>query len=107
MVRAKEPPHKWRNFRKSEDLWPLAERLRLNSQRLVAVRLNRPVLLNTWWPMSLREPSARLEKALVLWLNSTPGLLVFLARREETEGSWVKFKKTRDSFSVSNALLLG
>jgi hypothetical protein len=31
--------------------------------------------------------------ALSLWLNSTPGLLLFLAARTETAGPWSKFKK--------------
>jgi hypothetical protein len=92
-------PKPGRNLRKTEDLWPLAgtvllaERLRLNTQRLVAVRLNRAVLSNTWWPMSLRRRSPQTEKAVTLWLNSTLGLLVLLAHRQETEGPWVKFKK--------------
>ena len=33
------------------------------------------------------------QKALVLWLNSTLGLLLLLAHREETEGAWIDFKK--------------
>jgi hypothetical protein len=34
-----------------------------------------------------------MEKALVLWSNSTMGLLLFIAQREETCGAWTKFKK--------------
>jgi len=92
-------PHRGRKLRKTEDLWPLAgtlllaERLRLNTQRVVAVRLDRPVLSNVWWPVTLRKHSPPVEKALTLWLNSTLGLLVLLSHREETEGSWVDFKK--------------
>lgn len=33
------------------------------------------------------------EKSLVLWLNSTLGILMLLAHREETRGAWVQFKK--------------
>lgn len=29
----------------------------------------------------------------MLWLNSTLGLLLLLAHREETRGAWVQFKK--------------
>jgi len=90
-----------RHLRKVEDLWPLAgsvviaERVRLNTQNLVALLLSKPVLSNVWWPFSSRKRlgGIRREKALVLWLNSTLGLLVLLASREETEGPWIDFKK--------------
>jgi len=90
-----------RPLRKVTDLWPLAgrvlisERLRLNTQSLMALRVNKPVLSNVWWPFSFKKKLAntRREKALVLWLNSTLGLLTMLTHREETEGAWVKFKK--------------
>ncbi len=90
-----------RPLRKVEDLWPLsgkillAERMRLNTQRLVSVRLPQLVLSNVWWPFALKadlsEPN--LDKALVLWLNSTLGLMILFASRDETEGAWVDFKK--------------
>ena len=95
-----------RPLRKLEHLAPLAgkvllaERLRLNTQRLAAVRLNEPVLSNMWWTFAFKENGrsrtpcrADCEKALTLWLNSTLGLLSLLANREETEGAWVDFKK--------------
>lgn len=88
-----------RPLRTVEVLWPragrilLAERLRLNTQRLAAIRLSERVLSNVWWPFATHQDDDNLEKALVLWLNSTLGLLVLLAHREETEGAWVGFKK--------------
>ncbi len=95
-----------RPLRKLEHLVPLAgkvllaERLRLNTQRVAAVRLNEPVLSNMWWTFAFKENGrartlcrADCEKALTLWLNSTLGVLLLLANREETEGAWVKFKK--------------
>lgn len=92
---------KGRTLRKVEDLWPLAgrvlvaERLRLNSQRLGALRVRRPVLSSTWWPLSFFGAlrSLRAEKALVTWLNSTLGLMLLVLHRVETQGAWVKFKK--------------
>jgi len=33
------------------------------------------------------------EKALTLWFNSTLALLLLLGQREETEGSYMQFKK--------------
>lgn len=90
-----------RNLRKLDNLWPLAgrviivERLRVNTQRFVAVRLTEPVLSNMWWSFFLKKKKVEIarEKALVLWLNSTLGLITLLANREETEGAWIDFKK--------------
>ncbi|MBM3128912.1 MAG: hypothetical protein FJ009_09860 [Chloroflexi bacterium] len=90
-----------RHLRRAEDIWQhagnmlMAERLRLNSQRLLAVRLTRDVLSSTWWEFSFKKDgrAKQKQKAFVLWLNSTFGLLLLLANREETEGAWVKFKK--------------
>lgn len=88
-----------RPLRKVQDLWPkagrvmLAERLWLKTQRVFAVRLNKKALANVWWPFALGQDDEGAEKALVLWLNSTLGLLTLLAHREETRGAWVDFKK--------------
>ena len=88
-----------RHLRNVDLLWPkagrvlLAERLRLNTQRLAAVRVETPVLSNVWWPLSISPQNDDYEKALVLWLNSTLGLLILFSHREETQGAWVKFKK--------------
>lgn len=90
-----------RSLRKVQDLWPLAgkvaivERLRLNTHRLVAVKLPEPVLANVWWVFSFKTDFSdeKYEKALVVWLNSTLSLLLMLAHREETEGAWIGFKK--------------
>jgi len=94
-------PKKGRPLRRVEQLWPLAapmllaERLWLNTQRLVAIRTSRKCLSNVWWPVALGRgprPVGR-EKTLALWLNSTPGLLALLVQRLETRGAWVCFKK--------------
>ncbi|NWF78191.1 MAG: hypothetical protein HXY36_06395 [Chloroflexi bacterium] len=88
-----------RHLRRVQDLWPkagrivLAERLGLNTQRLVATRVSTKVLSNVWWPVSTEEEGEDVEKVLVLWLNSTLGLLILLSNREETHGPWVGFKK--------------
>jgi hypothetical protein len=80
-------------------LWPragrvvIAEGLRLNTQGVVAGLVDRAVLSNVWWPLAFHTPSDEAERALVLWLNSTLGLITLLASREETQGAWVGFKK--------------
>jgi len=71
-----------------------AERLRLNTVRTPAILCPQRVIANTWWPAALRTGSnAEQEKALVLWQNSTLGILLLIGHRVETEGAWVKFKK--------------
>jgi len=71
----------------------IGERMRLNTQKLIAVMTSEPVLSNVWRGIKLFEGGDNAEKALALWLNSTLGLLVLLALRQETEGAWVEFKK--------------
>ena len=62
---------------------------------VTAAYLQQPVLSNVWWTVVLADDiaSVEAEKALVLWLNSSLGLLMFLGYREETRGAWVHFKK--------------
>ena len=40
-----------------------------------------------------RKNASITEKFLVLWLNSTLGLILMLSYRGDTEGSWVELKK--------------
>ena len=88
-----------RTLRKVVDLWPLSgrlqisERLRMNTQKTIAVRLNKEALSNVWWPFQLKVENEAHEKAIVLWLNSSLGLMSLLAIRNETQGAWMKFKK--------------
>ncbi|MHB8627097.1 MAG: DNA methyltransferase family protein [Aggregatilineales bacterium] len=90
-----------RHLRQVTDLWPkagsilLAERMWLKTQRLVALRLDERVLSNVWWSFSFDKDIAmeNADKVLVLWLNCTLGLLIYLATRDETRGAWVDFKK--------------
>jgi hypothetical protein len=94
---------KGRHLRDSELIWSraggllLAERLRFNTQRLAAVRVDTPVLSNTWYPTNLehvkRSQVGDAESLIALWFNSTPGLLSLFSNRLETEGAWTKYKK--------------
>lgn len=92
-------PRPGRPLRSAKELWKhagrivVAERLRLNTSRQIAILATERVLSNVWWPISLKEPDEQGEKALVLWLNSTLGLLIALGSREETQGAWVSLKK--------------
>ena len=90
-------PRAGRNLKPIAQLWPrsgrllVAERLRLDTARIVAMRSETRVLSNVWWPVRIEE--IPVEKALAVWLNSSLGLLTILVRRTSTEGGWVAMKK--------------
>jgi len=106
-----QQPNAWLHPKETKtaiDLWSksgkfmLAERLRLNTHKIVASFLTSQALSNMWWPTKLREAitqeGAKVseeehEKVQALWLNSTLGILGLLTYRQDTEGAWVKFKK--------------
>ena len=86
-----------RHLKSLAQLWPkagrllVAERLRLDTTRVVAMRSETRVLSNVWWPIRVQD--APTEKALAVWLNSSLGLLTILTQRTSTEGGWVAVKK--------------
>ena len=90
-------PRVGRRLKPVAQLWPkagqllIAERLRLNTARVVCVSTDTPVLSNVWWPV--RSQNHSWDKALSVYLNSSIGLLALLATRNTTQGSWVKLKK--------------
>ena len=102
-LQARAQPAHGRPRRDANHLWQkagkvlLAERMRLNTVRAVTVHNTEKVLSNVWWSFVFhKQKDAKIsdaEKALVLWLNSTIGLMILLGQREETEGPWVDFKK--------------
>ena len=91
-------PRPGRRLKPLNTLWPkagrllIAERLRLNTARTTAILCDRDVLSNVFWP--LKTTDDRWDKALAIWLNSSPGILSLLARRTTTMGAWIKLKKT-------------
>lgn len=92
-----------RNLRDPHLLWSrsgkvlIAERLRVNTTRVVSVRLTENVLSNTWWTLRIFERDETspedAERILTLWLNSTLGIFSILAARVDTEGAWIEMKK--------------
>ena len=69
----------------------VAERLWLNTTRVVAMRADQPVLSNVFWPV--KTANEVWDKALAVWLNSSLGLLTLLARRTSTRAGWTALKK--------------
>jgi hypothetical protein len=79
-------------------LWPragqilLVERLWPITHRVMAIRFDQHMLGNTWWALRT-EIGPDQEKALTVWLNSTPALLLFLSRRVATRSAWMQVKQ--------------
>ena len=92
---------KGRSLRDITHLWPragkilIAEKMRLNTQKMVCLRADQAVLSNVWWPCRFTdaENAEEKEKALCLWLNSTLGIILMVSSRVPTEGPWAQFKK--------------
>ena len=62
----------------------VAERLWLETTRVVTMRSDERVLSNVWWPVRIDDEAT--EKAIAVWLNSSLGLLTLLAQRTSTRG---------------------
>lgn len=68
-------------------------RIRWNTAHVVALYSQTPILSNLFYAVRLNVPNnvkEYTEKALVLWLNTTWGLLTVLTNRQETEGAWTE-----------------
>jgi hypothetical protein len=72
-------------------------RLWLNTVGLISVYCKKPAVSNTMWTVQLQpQPGIKLTdlyKLQVLWLNSTPGLLGFLALRQDSKGAFIQYKR--------------
>ncbi len=88
-----------RHLRSASAVWSkagrilLVSRLRSNTHRLIATGFPKPVLGNTWWAFDDSKLSSGERKALLLWLNSTLGVVSYYGRRAITEGAWMQMKK--------------
>jgi hypothetical protein len=67
-------------------LWPV-------THRVIAIGLPKRALGNTWWGFDDSGLSNKQRKALLLWLNSTMGLLLYFGRRAITRSAWMQMKK--------------
>ena len=67
--------------------------MRTNTQRIIAARFPEKVLGNTWWALNTKQLDVPMQKALILWLNSSLCILAFFSRRVTTEGAFVQMKQ--------------
>jgi hypothetical protein len=88
-----------RNLKSGAAVWDkagttlLVSRLRTNTHKVVATGFRQAVLGNTWWAFKDKELAEEQRKALLLWLNSCFGLLMYFGRRAITQGAWMQMKK--------------
>ena len=71
----------------------LVSRLRTNTHKVIATGFDERVLGNTWWAFDDSSLSEVQRKALLLWLNSSLGLLMYYGSRAITQGPWMQMKK--------------
>ena len=102
-------PIEGRKLKSHEAVWAksgdilLVSRLRTNTHKLVAIKLSQPSLGNTWWAFAAKDFSNDQKKALLLWFNSSVGMLLYFGSRAITQGAWVQMKKPAwSSMSVLN-----
>lgn len=62
---------------------------RFNTARRLSTLVSKPVQASHYCPINLRRDSIKKRKALTLWLNSTPALLLIVNAVQSTDGSKV------------------
>ena len=70
----------------------LPESLFLKTARVFGCYSRQPVLSNVSWSCK-GTGTGEVEKAVALWSNTTPGILLLLAVRNEARGPWIHWKK--------------
>jgi type I restriction-modification system DNA methylase subunit len=81
----------------------VAQRLWSNTAHTLAGYLDKEVLSNEWWTVTPNEklktkkgdqiPPKDACRIWALWVNAMPGVLAYMAHREETRGGWIQMKK--------------
>ncbi len=71
----------------------LVSRLRSNTHKVIATGFQSNALGNTWWAFNESKLTSQQSKALLLWLNSSIGMLMYYGCRAITQGAWMQMKK--------------
>ena len=96
---ARKQPLARRNLKPAEPVWAksaktlLVSRIRTNTHRLIATSFDTNVIGNTWWAFNDDGLTELQRKALLVWLNSTFGILSLFGQRVVTAGAWMSFRK--------------
>ncbi len=83
-------------FREKASFLLVPDRIWLETAHVIALLCDKPTLSNIFYAVRIKGESNCVTldhyKALCLWLNSTFGLLIILANRQETRGPWISLK---------------
>jgi hypothetical protein len=96
---ARTEPLPGRKLKDASAVWSKAGKILLVSRlwpvthRVIAIGLNKRALGNTWWGFDDSKLNDEQRKALLLWLNSTLGNLLYFGRRAITRSAWMQMKK--------------
>ena len=96
---ARTKPLENRKLKSASAVWAKAGKILLVSRlwpithKVLAVGFDTKVLGNTWWAFDDVNLSSKQRKALLLWMNSTLGLLFYYGRRAITRSAWMQMKK--------------
>jgi hypothetical protein len=86
------------------------DRIWVDTTHAVALYCDEPVVCNIFFGLKQKENANLTEnhfKALILWLNTTWGILTILANRTETRGRWIRLTITKWKFQpVLNVIQL-
>lgn len=87
-----------RKLKSADAVWSKAgsilfvSRLRTNTHKVLGVLLTNDCIGNTWWSFNSKLPQSK-KRALLIWTNSTLGMLNYFGSRAITQGAWVQMKK--------------
>ena len=72
----------------------ILRRGQLDTQNVLMFKLSKEAVSNVWWPLkATKKGSGKLTTALLVFMNSTLGIVHMLGERLETRGLWLEFKK--------------
>lgn len=96
---ARTEPLAGRKLKDADAVWSKAGKILLVSRlwpvthSVIAIGLSKRALGNTWWGFDDSKLTCEQRKALLLWLNSTLGNLLYFGRRAITRSAWMQMKK--------------
>jgi N-6 DNA Methylase len=92
-------PLEGRKLKSAEAVWSRSGRILLVSRlwpithKILACGLETQALGNTWWAFDESRLNPSESKALLLWLNSSLGVLMYFGKRAVTRSAWMQMKK--------------
>lgn len=69
-------------------------RIWVDTAHVISLMSKEPILSNIFYAIKLKTETENKLKALCFWLNSSWGILITLANREETRGRWIELNQS-------------